>query len=650
MARLFQYKLLFTGHQLNPLIVHWVKLYYAPVGITLEPVTPLPGTVSACSHQRIKIDINSYAGIDSSSVRLLVSNEEYTLNAPELHLQDDSLLIFNPSRPYQHGDTVTVTLLPLSDTTGLAFADTLSWIFYIDLLPPQLITFSPSPETPFVSFPDTIRFVITEGITSVSYDSFSLAVGESLFTMDSPYIEVVGDTLFFTPPSSFFPSGREYRLSLSGIEDTPDYCPPNRMSDFNFSLFVGRFSFSLPDTSGKPSEGLRLPLVSRGGEASLDSIKVGIDYDPTVIVNVDLDLTGGWADGSELNILSRNEGSLSFRIRGNPHLTEGTMLWITLEINPLALGWDFSPLILGQVSLQGGYNAETRDGFIVVLPTSTAWLFDLNFNSTHGETGVISFGMASGGSSGFDPVVDRAYIPPPPNYISAFFPLRDPTYPYITALSRDVRGLSNNDEWLITSYGEGNLTWDRLALPEGQFLLNHIIDLRLHDSLTLGERESLIVTYDLPAPAISTIDFSYGWNLVSIPHSLARPDEPLRIFPYSMGYPYSYRANGSYFQAQSLEPGYGYWVLSLRDYECRIAGLKLEHKEVILEQGWNLIGGLDYPIAFTDSILSPSDAFIPNSLYRFSPEDCSYMLCDSILPTEGYFLAVAQPCTLKLGR
>ncbi len=651
-ARYLQYKLLFTGRRLSPPVVHWISFYYTSAGITHQLSHPLPGTVSSCPNQHIVVKVRSFAGFDTSSVRLLVQGEEYTLDDVELHLEDDTLLIFNPSRPYNHAESVDVTLLPISDSLGIFSTDTLSWRFFIDLLSPQIVAFSPSPETTFATFPETIRFVIREEITTAIYDSLLLSVrgssSESLFTITSPYLAIVGDTLLFTPPPSYFPYGREYRLMLAGICDSPDYCSPNCMRDFSFSLFVGRFSFALPETSATPAERLILPLVSAGGDGQIDSIKVGMSFDPSVVSWIDLEPSGGWAEGAELEILFREEGSLTFMLRGTLHITDGVMLWVILDISPSALGWDFTSIMLGQVLLQGGYDAGTRDGFVVILPIPVTWLFDLTFRSTTGHNTIITFGMSPEGSFGFDPGVDRPYMPSPPDYIAAFFPISDPSYPYITALSRDVRALANYEEWLILSYGRGQLSWERSALPEGQFLLNDIVDLRVHDSLTLGERESLVVSYELPLPAVGTIGLSGGWNLISIPYSLARPNEPLRVFPCTIGYPYSFRGSRGYYQTTSLEPGYGYWVLSLQAGECRIAGLRLNSKRVILEPGWNLVGGLEHAVEFTASSLSPPSAYIPNSLYSFSPERLSYLLSDSLIPTRGYFLMVAEPCTLNL--
>ncbi len=647
--RYVQYKLLFTGYRLHPPIVHWIKLEYTPAGITQELQLPLPGTVSACSHQPIKIKLHSFAGYDSSSIRLFINDAEYTLEDMELHMDEDTLLVFNPSRPYHHADSITATVLPIYDSLRILSTDTLSWSFYVDLLSPEILSFSPSPETTFVLFPDTFRFVLREEITTLQHDSVNLTVGDTLFTIDSPYLNFVGDTLLLTAPEGYFPYGREYDILLQGLEDTPDYCPPNRAREFELSLFVGRFTFTLPETSGVSGESLRLPLVSDGGSGRVDSIKIELSYDPTVISDISLELAGGWAEGSMLDIFVEEEGKLCFKVKGDVHIEDGVMLWVIADIGTEALEWDFSNLVLGEVQFQGAYEASSKDGFLVINPTPTTWLFDLEFQSVYAENTIITFGMAPAATSGFDPGMDTPFFPPPPTYVSAYFPLSDPEYPYITSLSRDIKGLSNYQEWVILSHREGSLSWDREDLPSGQFLLNDIIDLRVHDSLTLCPQESLVISYELPSPKITTLQLDCGWNLISIPYSLARPDEPGRICPYAIGYPYSFSMDEGYFLSGRIEPGRGYWLLSTRRTGCRIAGLWVDKKKVLLDAGWNLIGGLDEPVEYNQSLLSPSSAYLPNSLYEFATESVSYTLTDSLFPTKGYFLMVAEPCTLSLG-
>jgi len=645
LERYFQYQLLLSGYSLAAPVVHWIKFDYARVLINAELESPPEGAISSCPSQAITFRINSLNGIDSSSLRLEINGSIFTIDSPSLSLFDPAMLVFNPDTPYTPGETLNFVLSGIRDTLGFE-APPIASYFIVDISPPYVTAFYPSPETLLPHFPESLWFNIYEDFTTINWDSLYLIVGENRYSLHSEEITQEGNRLVFHPRYGVFPLGREYEVRLGGLTDTPMLCEPNRMRELNFRFSVGSFLFSLPETSAYAGDTIRLPILTIGGAGDFDSIKVGISVDSTVCVPVRIEAGDGWAQSSRLVIQRLSEGFIQFVFKGTIHIREGVMCYLVVAVKENALGWDFSQLRIEEVLINGAYNTDDVDGFLRILFVPEEWLVELQLSSEE-HISLVSYGMSASATELFDFGVDRIFVPQPPGFIQAYFPLNDPDYPYITGLVRDIRGRTDFACWTLkTGTTSGTISWDSATLPQGENRINGI-DMRTISSLPVSPGENFIITYSAPPPVDFTGELEPGWNLLSVPFSLARPDEPERIYPSMIGRPFHYDPRAGYSIADFLVPGKSYWVLSVTRWGIRYSGRLCGNLSIVLQPGWNMIGAPQRSISFASTNVHPPGAILPEMLYTFSTHANAYVHSDSLIPGKGYFLFALSPCTLE---
>lgn len=122
------------------LVLLTVALYAQPTAIITDPDTM---AVIACQDQRILIILNSDAGVNESSITLIVNVTEYTISDPQLSISDD-ILEFNPSGEEIFTDGVAIVVLnPFADTLGDS-SITYTWHFDVDRTHPAISNESPA--------------------------------------------------------------------------------------------------------------------------------------------------------------------------------------------------------------------------------------------------------------------------------------------------------------------------------------------------------------------------------------------------------------------------------------------------------------------------------------------------------------------------
>ena len=128
------------------------------------------------------------------------------------------------------------------------------------------------------------------------------------------------------------------------------------------------------------------------------------------------------------------------------------------------------------------------------------------------------------------------------------------------------------------------------------------------------------------------IDNIAGWNMIGLPVDVV-DDNYLDLFPEAItGTLYAY--NGSYFGAESLTPGIGYWLRFNTDGSSLVEGSEIFSLTIVLDEGWNLITGItsSIPVAL---IQDPAGIIVPGTIYEF---DGSYESATNLVPGKGYWI------------
>ena len=138
------------------------------------------------------------------------------------------------------------------------------------------------------------------------------------------------------------------------------------------------------------------------------------------------------------------------------------------------------------------------------------------------------------------------------------------------------------------------------------------------------------------------VNYSAGWNLVSLPLDVEDATYTT-LFPESVvGTLYGY--DGVYSQLTDMIPGKGYWLNFLTAGSTIIFGEEIPEVSISLNQGWNLIGGINSQID-TSLITDPEGIIVPGTVFGF---DGVYSNSDVLMPGEGYWINANSPGEISI--
>ena len=130
-----------------------------------------------------------------------------------------------------------------------------------------------------------------------------------------------------------------------------------------------------------------------------------------------------------------------------------------------------------------------------------------------------------------------------------------------------------------------------------------------------------------------------GWNLISLP---LYPDSNKlsSLFQYAeVAY---YYENGSYYEAQTLNPGIGYWVKVPEDKNYEVCGDQIFHSyNSSLQEGWHLLGcisDISYPETDSEEGIEVMYEYINGSYVQIY--ECN--------PGKGFWIKVASPSDITV--
>ena len=148
--------------------------------------------------------------------------------------------------------------------------------------------------------------------------------------------------------------------------------------------------------------------------------------------------------------------------------------------------------------------------------------------------------------------------------------------------------------------------------------------------------------------ACTTVVHLYaGWNMISVP-VMPRSSKLSDLFPSVLSPAYGYDCvSMSYVATDSLDFGYGYWVMSYYDHDVELVGYCApEYSRILNDGGYYLIGSVGDVADF-----STCPDVVPMNLIWWNPAagtDGAYEYADDIEPGKGYWLIVLEPCTLNV--
>ena len=165
-------------------------------GPVADMIYPPESTITACANGEIKIYTSDIDGIEQSSVQLNIDGTTYFDASPEISWSDDTI-IFTPSTPFSHNDTVNVRLTMLSDTLGNNISSSFDWVFYIDIEPPQLTAYNPPNDGEVSNTSPTIRFWLDDVPAGVDTTTITIRIDGAEYNVGSPGCAWSGGQIIF---------------------------------------------------------------------------------------------------------------------------------------------------------------------------------------------------------------------------------------------------------------------------------------------------------------------------------------------------------------------------------------------------------------------------------------------------------------------
>lgn len=146
---------------------------------------------------------------------------------------------------------------------------------------------------------------------------------------------------------------------------------------------------------------------------------------------------------------------------------------------------------------------------------------------------------------------------------------------------------------------------------------------------------------------INTLAMSAGWNLISVPRTQSDYHGNI-LFPGCFGDIFAYdAAANNYITAPILSLGKGYWIYYYNTTSVPISGNAVSGSiQVQCEEGWNLIGCREVPVA--TSTLAVSGGSIFGDIFRYDAATQTYSPTTTLSPGEAAWVYTTNTCTLTI--
>lgn len=149
-----------------------------------------------------------------------------------------------------------------------------------------------------------------------------------------------------------------------------------------------------------------------------------------------------------------------------------------------------------------------------------------------------------------------------------------------------------------------------------------------------------------PVRAVFPIDLTYdveaSWNLIGLPLDADQAQIDNLLSRIEEGNLYVF--DGKYREAETLEPGKGYWAKFEGSSNYDVTGLPLVDNNIDLKEGWNLISGIGQSLNIGD-ISDPNGILVDGTLSGFNG---SYTESSELNLGAGYWVRASEAGTITL--
>jgi hypothetical protein len=137
------------------------------------------------------------------------------------------------------------------------------------------------------------------------------------------------------------------------------------------------------------------------------------------------------------------------------------------------------------------------------------------------------------------------------------------------------------------------------------------------------------------------IELNEGWNILSVP-VVTGDMTTTTLFPTAIS-PF-YEFNNTYNQISVLENGKGYWAMFNGNQSVTITGTLRNGNDILVNQGWNLIGPFAHDISVNNITSSPPNIIISEFYGYFG----AYITHDTLESGKGYWVKTSVNGVLQL--
>lgn len=478
-------------------------------------------------------------------------------------------------------------------------------------------------------------------------------------------IRIAGFTLAgaIVPPAS----GSLVTLNFTvktGVSGSGQFCLASLTDDLvHAATHCSSFSTTLP---GQTRIGPALALYQqqpdqiftvavRVTETQTDLDALGFDFNfPDALLQYNgFNFTGTFLENWQFKEVQLNAAG-NLRVAGFsttpiPASAEGELVHLQFTVKSGAQGQDWFRI----TGLTDDLSTAKTDSALFQVSRITAWQAPIKVILNQ-DTTIFTLGGHPDASDAFDSALDIPTAPPGFGFYACFSLPVFPGY-----LSTDIRRWVAPYEiplgWRLKLMNVANQSvtvgWDPADLPTENIFTIEGRDMRTLTSIQVNQDTTLQLKYvtgvttrfDFPQP---------GWYLISIP--VQTGDNHLSaIFP-GITHAFAFDSGTqSYVPVAQLEPGIGYWLLVPSAMNVTVTGVPVTHLRTGYDIGWHCIGSVIDPVNFVSPADDPDGAIL--AAFSWNPETQHYETVfpagsGQLEPNQGYWLAVAQPCTLTIGQ
>jgi hypothetical protein len=277
-------------------------------GPVADLIRPLDMSFSACAMQNVIFTITDDQGVIPGSCEVEIDGVVY--HFPDHLTWSNDSLVFTPTTPFAHGDTVRVAVLDASDSLGNALSGTFEWWFVSDQRPPVLLSIYPSPGAILREASPIIDIITLDSLAGEDPTSFA-------FSIDGTHYRGISPWIWWLDP------GFSIQTATGGLSwsnnDTIEICLDS-IADIVPSIYCGP-NVARPDSCWRYFIDLAGPVVeliypdSGIITACADSAIVIRLYDN---LGVNPDSIRFWINGSTFNLTSPRLSYLNDTLRYTP--------------------------------------------------------------------------------------------------------------------------------------------------------------------------------------------------------------------------------------------------------------------------------------------------------------------------------------------